>query len=408
MDTLSPATPMISATHQPLILIVDDVPTNIIVLTRVLEGDYRTQFATSGSQALAMLEKPNKPDLILLDVMMPEMDGYEVCHRLKVHPDTREIPVLFVTAKTDTDSETKALSIGAVDFIHKPITPAVVRARVKLHLQLKQREKELRILNEELDQRVQERTLGLREALAKAEAASGVKSAFLNNMSHEIRTPMNHIMGLTQLLIRKETDPSKATRLSKILETAHHLMSLLIDILDFAAIAADHVVLKSEEFTISALLEDVGASMAERAIHKDLVFSIEAGDFPKKLRGDVGRLHQILMILLGNAIKFTQQGSVRLQVLCLAEDANRLQLRFEIIDTGCGIPADAVDRIFEPFEQADNSLTRAFPGTGLGLAIARQLTELLEGHLGVKSREGQGSTFWLEVWLEKAALQGTG
>ncbi|MEI6412897.1 MAG: ATP-binding protein [Pseudomonadota bacterium] len=395
---------MIFTPQKPLILIVDDVPINVIVLAKALEGSYRTQFATSGAQALDLLERSEKPDLILLDVMMPDMDGYEVCQRLKTQPTTCEIPVLFVTAKTDSDSETRALMIGAVDFIHKPITPAVVRARVGLQLQLRQREQELRTLNVELDQRVQVRTAALREALTMAEIANRAKSIFLSHMSHEIRTPMSHIIGLSELLRQKETDANKISRLSKILDTAKHLMSLLNDILDFAAIEAHRLVLERHEFTLQDLLTELNASMSERVAHKKgLAFSIETDVLAGIFRGDVGRIRQILQNLLGNAVKFTHQGSIGLQVRRLAEDLNRVQLRFEITDTGCGIVAEAIERIFEPFEQADNSDTRLFQGAGLGLAISRQLAELMQGRLGVSSQEGQGSTFWLEIWLERAA-----
>ena len=182
----------------PRILIIDDVIDNVVVLGEALSGNADIQFATSGAEGLELVRQ-GLPDLILLDVMMPGMDGYEVCSILKADPKLRDVPVIFVTAKNDAESESRALTAGAVDFIHKPINNEVVRARVKLHLAMKRRERELRDLNIDLEQKVIERTRALSEALMVAEDASRMKSDFLANMSHEIRTPMNTIIGATYL-----------------------------------------------------------------------------------------------------------------------------------------------------------------------------------------------------------------
>ena len=180
------------------ILIIDDIAANLVLLGEVLSDLAEVQFATSGAEALALVQQ-SQPDLILLDVMMPEMDGYAVCEVLKSGPASRAIPLIFVTAKNDPQSESRALEAGAADFIHKPINHTVVRARVRLQLELKGRERALQQLNVELEDTVALRTHALSDALAGAQDADRIKSAFLANMSHEIRTSMNAIIGMTHL-----------------------------------------------------------------------------------------------------------------------------------------------------------------------------------------------------------------
>ena len=186
---------------RPVVLIVDDDPTNLKLLAEVLRADYRVKVATSGPEALELSCRAPYPTLILLDVMMPGMDGFAVCAALKQGAATAAIPVIFITAKTDADSETRALAGGAVDFIHKPINPTVVRARVRLHDELAQHRLHLEDL-------VHSRTLELAQARDAAESANRAKSAFLAKMSHEMRTPLNHITGITYLL-RRDAQPSE-------------------------------------------------------------------------------------------------------------------------------------------------------------------------------------------------------
>ena len=180
------------------ILIIDDIAANLVLLGEVLSDLAEVQFATSGAEALALVQQ-SQPDLILLDVMMPEMDGYAVCELLKSGSAGRDIPLIFVTAKNDPQSESRALEAGAVDFILKPINRAVVRACVRLQLELKGRARALQQLNVELEDTVALRTHALSDALAGAQDADRIKSAFLANMSHEIRTSMNAIIGMTHL-----------------------------------------------------------------------------------------------------------------------------------------------------------------------------------------------------------------
>ncbi|MEH6874883.1 MAG: response regulator, partial [Candidatus Competibacter sp.] len=257
------------------VLLVDDSPANLEILLGLLEEEYELTFATSGRQALSRLAQGCRPDLILLDVMMPEMDGYAVCAALKAEVDTREIPVIFVTARTDTDSEARALAAGAVDFIHKPLHSAVVRARVALHLELERRAKALRDANQalaqhrdHLEEQVYVRTRELAEARDAAESANRAKSAFLANMSHEIRTPLNAILGFTHLLRRDGVAPAQAERLGKIDTAARHLLTLLNDILDLSKIEAGKLVLEENDFALEAVLDHVGSLIADGATAK--------------------------------------------------------------------------------------------------------------------------------------------
>ena len=393
--------------NPPRLLIVDDTPTNIEVLLGMLEDDYDVSFATSGRQALDLLALEAKPDLILLDVMMPEMDGYSVCEALKGDPATRSIPVIFVTAKTDTESEMQALSSGAVDFIHKPVNQAVVRARVALHLELERRAQALTMANAELAQHrdhleelVLARSRELAEARDEAEAANRAKSAFLANMGHELRTPLNHILGQTYLLRRDTPDEVIRERLGLIERPARHLLQIINDLLDLSRLEADRIRLEVDDFELPALcvrLEDRHRAVASA---KGLtIISTVAPALPACLQGDRHRLEQILDNLLNNAVKFSQQGQIAVRA-CLGEvHEGGVTVRFEVEDEGIGIAPEVQAHLFQPFYQGDGTTTRRYQGTGLGLALCQRLVSLMAGAIGVESRPRQGSTFWFSVRL---------
>ena len=213
------------------ILIIDDIAANLVLLGEVLSALAEVQFATSGAEALALVQQ-SQPDLILLDVMMPEMDVYAVCEVLKSGPASRAIPLIFVTAKNDPQSESRALEAGAADFIHKPINHAVLRSRVRLQLELKRGELALQRLNAELENTVALRTHALSDALAGAQDADRTKSAFLANMSHEIRTPLNAIIGMTHLAQGTELTARQRNYLGRIESASQHLMGIINGILD--------------------------------------------------------------------------------------------------------------------------------------------------------------------------------
>ncbi len=232
------------------------------------------------------------------------------------------------------------------------------------------------------------------QALALAEAASRAKSAFLANMSHEIRTPLNGVMGMLQLLADTDPTAEQADYLATAMDSAGALLRILSDILDISRLDSGSMVLAEEDFDLAEVLDPVAASFAHEAALKGLRFSrTVAPDTPSRLRGDAGRLRQILYNLTANAIKYTPSGQVRLEAAGLPEagDADGLVLEFVVSDTGIGIPADKQEQAFEIFSQADPSLTRAYGGTGLGLAIVKGLARLMGGRIRLSSQEGAGT-----------------
>ena len=395
--------------NKPCILIIDDIIDNLMALGGVLEAEHDVQFASSGREGLE-LARQEPPDLILLDVMMPEMDGYAVFAELSAEPKTSGIPVIFVTAFNDTQNEIRALAAGAVDFIHKPINPPVVLARVNTQLMLKRHERELRCLNEALENRVRERTteleertlqvetlnLALEERARQAETANLAKRQFLGKMSHELRTPLNGIIGYTELLKQKITDPAHLPKLAGIGTSANNLASVINDILNFTDIDAGKLNLATVDFALNDVIQRVSDLIAPRAVAKKLAYSVAIDPaIPPGLLGDPGKLRQVLLNLAGNAVKFTQQGSVQVRAsLVAAGEDGDVTIRVDVQDTGIGIEPSKLDTLFEPFEQADNTPTRPFGGIGLGLSISRKLVEMMGGEVGVESQAGIGSTFW--------------
>ena len=379
----------------PSILVIDDVIENVTLLGEALAELGEVRFATSGIAGL-LRARHSPPDLILLDLMMPDVDGYEVCAALKGDPATRDIPVIFVTARDDRESELKGLAAGAVDFISKPIHPGTVRARVRLHLALREREQQLRVLNSELDQLVVQRTQALSEALAVAQEAVRVRSEFLANMSHELRTPLNAVIGLARIGVR-DRGPSQvpADHYQAIGDAAEHLLGVVNDVLDFSKIQAGKTLIEIDDFNPIEIIESAIAMIqaSEHAEGLDITADI-AADLPVRVSGDGRRLKQILVNLLSNAVKFTDAGRV-----CLAVRRAGEQWRFSVRDTGIVMDAQQLSRLFEPFMQGDGSMTRRVGGAGLGLVISQSLAWQMHGDLAVSSRPGEGSEFVLSLPL---------
>ncbi|WP_341744500.1 PAS domain S-box protein [Azonexus hydrophilus] len=282
--------------------------------------------------------------------------------------------------------------------------------RVTNYLAVKQDITERKRIGEELDRHrhhleelVSQRTAELECAMAAAEVANRAKSAFLANMSHEIRTPMNAIVGLTHRLLKQAGDAEQKGYLETIKASADHLLAVLNDILDLSRIEAGKLELAQTDFNLPELLERTLGLVRERAMEKGLALHLDAAQMPEWVHGDPTRLAQALLNYLSNAIKFTEQGGVTLRGRVLETLDGQLKLHFEVCDSGIGISAEVLERLFNPFEQADNSMTRLHGGSGLGLVITRELAELMGGTAGCESTPGVGSRFWFSALLGQAS-----
>jgi signal transduction histidine kinase len=380
------------------ILIVDDRPENIIALEALLERDDVNLISTTLPNEALRLAWEKDIAIALVDVQMPEMDGFELVEILKSNPRTKDILVIFVTAiSTDTKYAVKGLNAGAVDYLYKPLNPFVTSAKVDSFIQFVRTQRDILNKNKELELYQKE----LIKAKELAEQGKKIKENFLANMSHEIRTPINGIIGITNLLEKTELTEEQREMISLLEISSNSLLGVINDILDLSKIEAGKFKINRAPTNIAVICRSVIDLLRIRAKEKHLELITDFDpQIPKNIQADSLRLNQILMNLIGNAIKFTSEGSVTLKTEVIDRKANTVQLKFSVTDTGIGIPANKIDKIFESFEQADDYTTLNFGGTGLGLSIVKNLAELKGGKLTVSSEESRGSTFCFSNWYE--------
>jgi two-component system, sensor histidine kinase len=378
--------------EKPKILLVDDRTENLISLEMIL-ADFDVTFirATSGMEALRKTLN-DEFALVILDVQMPGMDGYETLSLMRKRRKTKYLPVIFVSAIHQSDLHiVKGIETGAVDFIPKPIIPEVLIGKVRVFLDLYIQKEKLRQLLNNLE--INNKELAIQRE--KAEEATRAKAMFLANMSHEIRTPLNGIIGIFKILEDTKLTEKQQELIQIITTSGENLMNIINDILDFSKIEAGQILLEKIELNIGEIISNAVKLLRFNAEEKGLKIHIHIDkDIPDCLIGDPLRLNQVLTNMINNAIKFTNKGSITISAEITEKTKEEVAVLFKITDTGIGISEEGKAKLFKEFSQTDDSTTRKYGGTGLGLAICRNLIHLMNGELGVESQLGKGTMFW--------------
>lgn len=391
------------------ILLVDDRAENLFALEVILyDENYLCVRASSGKEALEILNRDQDFAIILMDVQMPKMDGFETVELIRQNEKLKLIPIIFLTASMDSSVQIfKGYLAGAVDYMIKPFSPAILKAKVAVFVDLYRKNYELLIQREEMEQLISDITNHRRiegelivgksnaeKATQKAEESAYLKDAFLINMSHEIRTPIKAIIDFSDKLSKRKLGDQENEYVRIIKSEGENLLIIIDDILDLSKIEAGMLVFEKDYFSIKETLKSLNVMLMGKAKEKnlELVFTCDE-DVSDVLFGDRMRLTQIINNLTGNAIKFTEKGKVQVHAKIHQRTDENTFIEFSVKDTGIGISQNKLEYIFERFRQVESHTTREYGGVGLGLSIAKKLVELQGGTLSVKSELKKGSVF---------------
>lgn len=376
------------------VLIVDDTLANLTVVVASLEqNDLRVVVAQDAEEGLERAERV-RPDLILLDVMMPRMDGFEMCRRLKSRPATRDIPVIFMTSLAGTEGKLKAFEVGAVDYVTKPLQVEEVQARVGAHLKLRDMQKQMQARNQQLQQEIMERRLAeqrLEQRTAQLAESVEELEAFCYTVSHDLRAPLRAVLGFANLLTQEpESIPQPAREhLDRIVQAAQRMDVLIADLLLYAR-------------TGQRTVQTVPTPLEPIVRHLRSTFSQRLSSLEAQLRvveplatpiGDSSLIEQILTNLVDNALTYRQPAGVAEVRLSARLRGDRVEL--QVADNGIGIPAADHERVFQMFQRLHSY--SEYPGTGIGLAIVAKAARLLRGEVRVESVPGEGSAFTVSL-----------
>lgn len=373
--------------NKNIILAVDDQPNNLKVIAGVLGDEYQLSIANNGHNALKILDKL-VPDLILLDIMMPGMDGFEVCHEIKLRHQLKDIPVIFLTAKTEISDIVKAFEAGAVDYIFKPFNPLEVKARVNSQLQLFHTSRQLKELNYKLAVSQQELEL----TNVKLEMLNKQKDKFFSVIAHDLKTPFNNVIALTGLIsesLASKEQESLLEYVTMLRNTTDKAMDLLMNLLEWAKSQTGNLKFTPGLIQPISIIQDVLAIYQESIRAKSLIVKFDCNpDY--EFFGDQPMIATVLRNLVGNAIKFSLAGGViYLKVNRLADGSTQ----FSVKDFGIGISSDLLPLLFVLGANTGRPGTRGEPSSGLGLMLCKDFVERHGGSITVESAEGKGSEF---------------
>jgi len=377
------------------ILIVDDEQLTIQALSEILSPEYIIYVSKHGREAI---DKARRllPNIILLDIIMPEIDGYDVINVLKSTEETKDIPVIFVTSLDGIHDEEKALSMGAADYITKPLHSPIVKMRVRNQIRIIERYAIESDLNVVL--KLQSELVAAKE---QAEYSNRVKSEFLSRMSHEMRTPMNAINGMLRLI---KLRPEKTSDyLEEIGNASKHLLGLIDDVLDITGMEYGVIKLDETEFSFKTMMDSIiEDSMQYSKLKKQNITYTTDRSLPDILIGDEKRLNQVINCILSNAIKYSpDSGEININALVISDGENECALQIEVTDNGVGIPKDRQKDLFDIFQQEDGGSTRKHGGIGIGLALSKNIVKMMGGNIWVESDINEGAKFIFTCKLEK-------